>query len=282
MSTSPADRTATEEAIASIYARHGRARPSFRWVPSPHAALPHLAGLPTHETLCSWLRPRPPAGAPPLAGDIAAGLSHLRSALAAEVTEPPPDRPPMKRVKEKPWPRLSPSDALDQGLPFLELLRQGIYEALFRSLAEGVYLPLRAALLASSDAFSNPAAHPRPAGWGPVNHSGTTVLSGRPQVAGAGLPVGWYGQQDAAWIAHLDVLRRLGLVPAAGGGSAFESWATLARSGGWWWPGEDRCVLVERPVVIRTEPVPYGLHDEVRLCRDHDKPAVEYRDGWTV
>lgn len=195
---------------------------------------------------------RPPAGAPPLASDIAAGLSQLRSALSAGAAEPFADRAPMKRPKDKPWPRLPAQEALAAGLPFLELLRQGVYEALFRSLAEAIYLPLRAEL----------------------------GVSREPGSAGTGLPVGWYGQQDAAWIAHLDVLRRLGIVPGVRS-PAFDAWVTLARSGGWWWPGEDRCVVVERPVVIRTAPLPGGLHDEVQLHRDHGKPAVEYRDGWS-
>jgi hypothetical protein len=246
LSTEPADRSTTEEAIASIYARHRRARPSFLWVASPRAALAHLRGLPTHETLRSWISDRRPPGNPPIASDIAAGLSHLRSVLVADAAEPSPDRPPMKRPKDKPWPRLPAPDALDAGLPFQELVRQGVREALFRSLAEGVYLPVRSA-----------------------------VPSDVP------LPVGWYGHQDAAWIAHVDVLRRLGLVPTAHG-AAFDNWATLARAGGWWWPGEHQCVLVERPAVLRTEPVPGAWHDEVRLRHDPGMPAVEYRDGWSL
>jgi len=40
--------------------------------------------------------------------------------------------------------------------------------------------------------------------------------------------------------------------------------------------------VVERPSVIRVEAVPGSWHDEVRLRGDGDKPAVEYRDGWSV
>lgn len=53
-------------------------------------------------------------------------------------------------------------------------------------------------------------------------------------------------------------------------------WAALARSCGWWWPGEDLCIVVDRPELIRTEPVPGTWHDEVRLQRD----GVRYRDAW--
>jgi len=50
-----------------------------------------------------------------------------------------------------------------------------------------------------------------------------------------------YGQQDSHWIAYYDVLRRLGLARyRSADDKQFEEWATLARSCGWWWPGEDR------------------------------------------
>jgi hypothetical protein len=53
----------------------------------------------------------------------------------------------------------------------------------------------------------------------------------------------------------------------------------LTKSCGWWWPSEDRCVPVERPARIRTEPVPGSWHDEIRLRRGRPETAVEYRDG---
>ncbi|GIM94164.1 hypothetical protein [Paractinoplanes toevensis] len=246
LSTEPADRPATEEAIASIYAGHRRSRPEFHWVLSPAAAVSHLAGLPTHQTLRSYVGDgRPPAvdlgGARPVASDIAAGLSHLRSRMAATYVEPPPDRKPLQRQKGKPWPVLPADRALDAGLPFHELLRQGVREALFRTLADAVYNPIRAAIpgFPSRDA----------------------------------VPVCWYGHQDAAWIGHADVLHRLGLAAPVG---AFGTWVTLARAGGWWWPGESHCVLVDRPAVIRTEPIPGAWYGELRLR------TVEYRDGWSI
>ncbi len=239
LATEPADRPAAERAITEIYARHRRPRPCFHWVPSPQAALPLLSGLPTHDTLRAWLAARRPAGTPPLASDIAAGLTHLRSAIAGTYTEPPRDRPPMKRRKGDPWPVLPPAEALAAGLPFGELVRQGVRESLFRSLS-GIYLPIRAAL-------------PAP------------------------VPVGWYGNQDASWVAALDLLRRLRLVQA---GPAFHTWVTLTRAVGWWWPGEEHCVLVDRPAVIDCEPVPGAWHDEIRLRRTATRP-VTYRDGWS-
>jgi len=244
LSTEPADRSTAESAITAIYVRHRRARPAFVWVDSPRAALPHLAGLPTHQTLRTAVAGSP--GRPPIASDIAAGLSHLRSALIEGYTEPPPDRKPMKRPKGDPWPELAPAEAIKAGLPFHELLRQGVREALFRSLAHGVYLPIRAAL-------------------GPT----------------AEVPVGWYGNQDAAWIAHLEAMRRLGLTPTRNQ-PRYDVWRDLTRSAGWWWPAEDHCILSERPAIIRTEPIPNARHEEIRAHHDQAKPAIEYRDGWST
>jgi hypothetical protein len=48
----------------------------------------------------------------------------------------------------------------------------------------------------------------------------------------------------------------------------------LADSAGWWWPDEDVCVVVDRPAAVRTEAVPGGWNEEVRL------EGVRYRDGW--
>lgn len=240
ISTKPADHTTSEEIIASLYARHGRPRPQFVRVASPRAAIPYLEGLPTHDALRSWLGDRRPPGRFPLAGDVAAGLSRLRSALEADFTEPPPDRTPMKRRKGEAWPVLPPGQALDSGLPFHEMLTQGVRNALFRSLA-GIYLPVRAAL---------------------------------GQSVGA-VPVGWYGQQDASWVAHVDAIRRT-VQPHLRHEREFAEWSALTRSAGWWWPGEHRCVLVDRPVILRTEPVPHAWHEEIRPVH------IEYADGWSV
>ncbi len=245
LATERADRPATEESLAALYARHGRGRPRFVWVDSPLAARKHLTGLPTHEDLRRWIVGRPPPGVPPIASDLAAGLSRLRSSLADAVVQPSFDRPPPKRKPHEPWPILPAADALRLGVPFSEMIRQGVREALRTSLSEGFALPVRTAL----------------AGSGPVQ-------------------VGWYGQQEAYWIAVFDGYRRLGLAHYPRADSEhFEYWATLARSAGWWWPGEQFCVVVERPALVHTEPVPGAWHEQLRL-RSGTEPAVEYRDGW--
>jgi hypothetical protein len=243
--TEPADRPTAEHMITAIYARQGRGAPRFEWVDSPRQAVGQLDGLPTHDTLQQWIRPRRPTGRPPLASDIAAGLSRLRSALEdSDHTDAAPPAAPHRKAG-KPWPALPAPDGLDNGVPLREVLRQGVRIALETSLTRGLTWRIRTAL----------AAH------GP-------------------LPVAWYGQQESSWIAYYDVLRRLGLVRFRPSDEEhLDEWATLARSCGWWWPGEDVCVIVERPAVLLTEPVSAAWHDEVRLRRA-SRPAVEYRDGY--
>jgi hypothetical protein len=243
LSTQPADRVSAEHSLTGIYARISRPQPRFEWVDSPYKALPLIVGLPTLDLLYRWIRdPRPP-GRPPLASDLAAVASRLRGSLSEGVVHADPELSPAHRGKNKdPWPKLPPLDALAAGVPLGVVLHQGVREALYRSLANGFYLPVRAAL--ASD---------------------------------VPLPVCWYGQQEASWVAYYDVLQRLGLARYGPDETDhFGEWATLARSCGWWWPGEEVCVVVERPETVRTEPVPGTWHDELQLRHGE----VQYRDGW--
>lgn len=245
----PADRAAAEQCLTRIYARLSRTRPRFLWVESPHRAVPLLAGLPTLDDLRSWVRAKRPPGQPPLASDLAATLSRLRGALDECLTHPDLD-PPAPRHKgagldKKSWFARPPEDDLAAGVPLREMLRHGVWAALQTSLAAGFAWPVRAALTTAEP-----------------------------------LPVCWYGQQDAGWIAYYDVARRLGLARfAAADQQHLDDWAGLARSCGWWWPGEQVCVVVERPAVVPTEPVPGGRHEQVRLRLD-GRRRLEYRDGW--
>jgi Domain of unknown function (DUF6745) len=256
LSTQPADRAAAEHSLARIYARVSRRRPRFVWVDSPRQALPSLTGLPTHDVLHAWVVGRQPPGSPPVASDLAAGLHRLRSALDECLTDPDLDPPPTPRGKpahgqkparDKPkaWQRLRPEAALHEGVPLRNVLRHGVWEALRVSLADGFSLPVRATL----------------GGTGSV-------------------PVGWYGQQDASWIAFYDTVRRLGLDRfPADDAEHLDDWAALARSCGWWWPHEQACVVVDRPAVIDTEPVPDDWYEQRRLRQSNESPIM-YRDGW--
>jgi hypothetical protein len=243
LSTQPADRVAAERSLTAIYARISRPQPRFEWVDSPYKALPLIAGLPTLDLLYRWIRHPDTPGVPPLASDLATVASLLRSALGQGVGHPDPElSPPRQGRKKQPWPELPPRDALAAGVPLGVVLHQGIRSALHRSLAHGFYLPVRAAL----------------ASHGPV-------------------PVCWYGQQDASWVAYYDALKRLGLARyGTDETDHLDHWAALVRSCGWWWPGEDICVVVERPNNVHAEPLPRAWHDEIRL-RHH---GIEYRDGW--
>jgi hypothetical protein len=243
LSTQPADRRTAEHALTAIYARISRPKPRFTWVGSPAEAMPLVTGLPTLDRLYAWIRdPRPP-GAPPLASDLAMVSARLRGALGDGLSHPDPELSPARKGKRRePWPELPPLQALDRGVPLGVVLHQGIRTALHRSLAGGFRAPVRTAL----------------AGQLPV-------------------PVCWYGQQEASWIAYYDLLNRVGLASYQPDDlDHLGHWAALARSCGWWWPGEDVCVVADRPEMVRTEPIPGTWHEEVRLKHD----GVRYRDGW--
>jgi hypothetical protein len=241
VATAPADRETAEDILTRLYERHRRARPRFAWVESPRQGLALATGIPDHEELQRWLRPRQPAGRPPLGADIAATWSRMMAGLDEGVAHPDLDPPRPARKREDPWPVLPGAQALEAGVPLRLVLRQTIRDALRTVLMDSVALRARAEL-------------------GPA----------------AKTPICWYGQQDAYWIAHYDILRRLGLAhyrpPLAAG---LDAWATLARATGWWWPGEQVCVLVDRPA--RVGPVEL-VEDAVPVRTD---PAVVYRDGWS-
>jgi hypothetical protein len=241
LSTEPADRPAAEQHLTAIYARISRPRPRFVWVESPAQALPLVSGLPTLAEVHGWVRDPGHRGRPLLASDLAMLIGQLRRALSDGVGDTDPELSPVYKSKHERWPELPPLEALAAGVPVGVVLHQGIRGALHRSLARGVGHRIRDAL-------------------------------------GAPIPVCLYGQQDVAWIGYYDALHRLGRARyGPDDATHLGHWAGLARSCGWWWPGEDVCVVVERPETLRTEPVPGAWHDEVRLRRD----GVRYRDGWT-
>jgi hypothetical protein len=238
LSTEPADRETAQRCVTAIYARISRPRPRIEWVDSPAKALPLISGWPTLDDLYRWIRD--PRGRPALASDLATAASRLRAALSAGVAYTDPELSPARKPgkKAEPWPVLPPLPALAQGVPLAVVLHQSIRGSLHRSLGKGFRLPVRAAL-------------------------------------GPDTPVCWYGQQDACWLGYYDTLHRLGLADWSGDTiDHFGAWMGLARSGGWWWPGEEVCVLVDRPAKVSVEPVPGGWHEEVALT------SVAYRDGW--
>lgn len=244
LSTQPADRPTAEHTLTAIYARLSRPRPAFVWVASPAEALSLVAGRPTLDQLYALIRDPRPRGKPPLVSDLATVVSQLRGRLSAAVTHTDPELSPTRKGKRnEPWPELPPGKALDTGVPLGVVLHQGIHTGLYRSLARGFRQPIRNTLSRN----------------GPV-------------------PVCWYGQHETPWIAYYDTLRLLGLAQYGTEDlTHLGEWAALTRSCGWWWPGDDVCVVVDRPEWVDPEPVPGALHDEVRLT----STGVRYRDGWS-
>ncbi|GIF97734.1 hypothetical protein [Catellatospora citrea] len=212
----PTGQAVAEQALTEVYRRLGRPRPEFVWVRSPHEAQPLVRHLPTLQDLYTWVTDPPLGERPPLASDLAASLARLRGTMDDRIAPPLFDPKPPKRDKGQPWPNQTAEAALAYGVPFVDIVRRHVREALYTSLAGGFYLP------------------------------GKRLL-------GAPGPVCWYGQQEAHWIAYYEVWRRLGL---ANYGSAVDAeldgWQALARSAGWFWPDEGRCVVSARPVAGTT------------------------------
>ncbi|NUT35511.1 MAG: hypothetical protein HOV79_20860 [Hamadaea sp.] len=212
-----ADRAAAEQAITTLYAEIGRRRPRFVWVRSPHEAQPLVGHLPTLQDLFALVTTKEPGAGAPIASDLATAVSRLRGCMDAQLAAPWFDPPPPKYPKGEPRPRLPLDLALARGVPFAEILREHVREALFTSLGRGYAIAAKRSLVGDDG------------------------------------PVCWYGQQEAHWIAYYDVWRRMGLARYGDSvDAAFDTWQTIARSAGWFWPDETVCVVSERPVYGRT------------------------------
>ncbi|NUT03153.1 MAG: hypothetical protein HOV76_06710 [Hamadaea sp.] len=208
----PADRSVARVAITKVYASMGRPQPEFVWVRSPREAQPLVRDLPTLDDLYAWVSAPPPEADPPLASDLATVVARLRWRMDDRIDTPAFDPKPPKRKKGEPWPEHSVDRALDFGVPFVEILRRHVREELFRQLIRAYAAPAKRSL-------------------------------GEPS------PVCWFGQQESHWIAYYDVWRQLGLAdfgPALD--AELDVWADVARSAGWFWPGEHVCVVAEKPV----------------------------------
>ncbi|WP_344393574.1 DUF6745 domain-containing protein [Streptomyces vastus] len=253
LSTLPADRPRAEAAVTGLYRLIGEPPPEFVWAPSPAAARKVM--LDHHDRF----RPvRLDAAAAPARGSdwpLAARLA----TLASELRERMDDRIGHRSSSLISWTwgmsgagsvrTMAPEEALAAGVPVRRVVEALVYDALTETLRDSVCAPVRTELLP-------------------------------PDVDSPGLA--WYGQHDAAWVAHYDVMARVGLTTYLGcDQDQLGLWVDLARSTGWWWPGEGMCVMAERPIEIHTESQPNGFHGELRLHRD-DGPAVRFADGAQV
>jgi hypothetical protein len=223
LSTEPADRPATEQAITTLYSLVHRPPPEFVWADSPAAALPLVEASPS-------MRLDSPLS---MEAELANQWSDLRSRLR-------------RRAHVPQWSLMLDALALlRRGGPIRDVLTAGVRDVLNRTVRESIAGPVMAAM-------------------------------------GERRALLWFGQHDVDWLANCDVLQRVdGVLWSAEDAEQLALWSTLARSCGWWWPREGRCVIAERPLAIRTEPVPGSQHDELRLHSD-DSPAVVYADGWAV
>ncbi|WP_407562468.1 DUF6745 domain-containing protein [Streptomyces sp. 184] len=249
-STLPADRPAAEAALTGLYRLVGTPPPRFVWIPSPAAAPPVL-----RAEQPAFARPRLRAAeAParwagwPVASRLASLQSALRTRLDRHVRSPAHlwlgGRPPWYLAADT----VAAEDGLHGGYALRDILWTAVHDPLHTSMLDGPRPAIRTALMSDAE------------------------------------PLGltFHGQHDAHWIGHYDVQARLGLAPFPPGDTRqLALWADLARSAGWWWPGEGVCVVAERPVEAHTEPQPGARHGEVRLHHP-DRPAIRYADGAEV
>lgn len=91
-----------------------------------------------------------------------------------------------------------------------------------------------------------------------------------------------FGQHESTWIAYYTTISNLGLVTYADDEVAhLDTWATISKSCGWWWPYTNICVITDRPAIIHTEPIPGHPHAATSLHHQTDM-AIVYRDGWGI
>ncbi|WP_017625256.1 DUF6745 domain-containing protein [Nocardiopsis chromatogenes] len=246
LSTEPADRPAAEAAISALYRLIDRPPPRFVWVDSPGSAL--YPGSPLHraESELAPLRAFSRGTDLPVHARLADLCTRVRTLM---------DRVVRRRLRtplRAPWPSATlpttpPERALRDGVWIRAIIDVTVRHSLAVSLRDAVQAPLVTEFAAGA---------PRP------------------------LATAWHGQHDAYWVGHYDAWHRLGLAcfPAPAR-EALDLWSATARSCGWWWPGEDVCVVAERTAALHSEPAPDAAHGEVRLHHDGG-PAVLYRDGW--
>ncbi|MCS3879534.1 hypothetical protein M2359_003163 [Gordonia amarae] len=135
--TSPADRLNAESAVSEIYARCGRRRPSFEWLPSPRSGVETVAAL----------------GVSTLAADVFASPSGQIAELVAAATKSMNAR---LRSRDMAWlealtttetTRLHPPDeAARAGAPPGHIIEATVWESLQASLIDSVVAPIRASL----------------------------------------------------------------------------------------------------------------------------------------
>ncbi|GGT24504.1 DUF6745 domain-containing protein [Streptomyces purpureus] len=249
LSAHSAERAEAEDAVRELYRLIDAPAPRFTWVDSPSAGLELVRTDPAFGPVrlhTGVLPDRAEGWSPP--SRLATLQSELRDRLESSVRGPDRYGWSLRPLKPEPdWEQLrstAPREALAAGASLDRVLWVAVRDALRGSLGDAVRAPVRSALRTDSPD-----------------------------------PLTWWGQHDASWVGHYDACARIGHGWFAAGDLAqLGLWARLARSTGWWWAGEGRCVMAERPAAVHTEPAPGAVHGEIRLHHD-DGPAVRFRDG---
>jgi hypothetical protein len=193
----------------------------------------------------------------PLAARLASLQSSLCSRLDARIRRAAVAWPSSRGASDGTVSMYGPEDAVMSGISDRSVVVVTAGQSLRGTLTDAVVAPLRAAL---------------------AQAIGTDA--GEDQLAAAGRVIAFRGQHDAAWAGYYDIRRRAGFGGYASADlSELAVWAALARSAGWWWPGEGLCVMAERPAAVHTEPLAGSHHGELRL-HHADGPAIAFADGF--
>jgi hypothetical protein len=259
LSTAPADRSGAEAAVCRLYDMAGASPPAFEWAPSPLAALAAIQAArscyPAIET--RYLLTGQPRREMPVAARLASLETSLRSRLDARIGRAAVAWPGSPGTDTGTVWMYRPEDAVLSGISDRSIVVVTVGQSLRGTLTDAVAVPLRAAL---AEAIGKAA-------------SGD-------QLTPTGGVIAFRGQHDASWIGYYDTRRRAGFGGYASADlGELDVWAALARSAGWWWPGEGLCVMAERPVAVHAEPLIGSHHGELRLHRA-DGLAIAFADDF--
>jgi hypothetical protein len=237
----------------------GVAPPAFEWTSSPLAALHAVQAArsryPAIET--RYLLTDQPGQEMPVAARLASLETSLRSRLDARIRRAAvtwPGSPGTGTIS-----MYRPEDAVLSGISDRSIVVVTVGQSLRGTLTDAVVAPLRAALARVIGKAADD-----------------------DQLRAAGGVIAFRGQHDASWIGYYDARRRAGFGGYASADlGELDVWAALAKSAGWWWPGEGVCVMAERPAAVHTEPLAGSHHGELRLHRG-DGPAIAFSGGFGV
>jgi hypothetical protein len=259
LSAEPADRLTAEASVCRLYGMAGAAPPAFEWVASPLAALQAIQAA---RSRYPAIQPpgqlvSQPMGQWPVAARLASLGTSLRSRLDARIRRAAVAWPSSRGDNAGTVSMYRPEDAVLSGISDRSIVVVTVGQSLHGTLTDAVAAPLRAALARAAG---------EAAGDVPRKLTGGVTA--------------FRGQHEAAWVGYYDTRRRAGFGGyAAADLGELDVWAALARSTGWWWPGEGLCIMAERPSAVHTEPLTGSHHGDLRLHRA-DGPAIAFTDGF--